>query len=85
MTLQVDISPEAQASLAAQAGVRGLALEQYAGRLLEEAATLRSTGAQKLTREGLRALTRELQRGSEKLPILPPEATERASFYEERR
>jgi hypothetical protein len=30
-------------------------------------------------------MTKELTRGSENLPILPPEATERASFYEDRR
>jgi len=38
----------------------------------------------RLTQEEFRAMTDELTRGSEKLPILPPEATERASFYEDR-
>jgi hypothetical protein len=84
MTIQVEISPEAEANLAAQAVVRGIALEQYASKLLEEAAKPYATGTGRLTREDLNAMREELTRGSENLPILPPEATERSSFYEDR-
>lgn len=84
MTIQVELSPEIEARLAAEAVARGLALEQYAGRLLAEAAMPLATGTGRLTREELRAMREELTRGSENLPILPPEATERASFYEDR-
>jgi hypothetical protein len=84
MTIQVEISSEAEANLAAQAVARGIALEKYVGKLLEDAATPYATGTGRLTREDLRAMREELTRGSEKLPILPPEATERASFYEDR-
>jgi hypothetical protein len=80
MTIQVELSPEVEARLAADATVRGMALEQYAGKLLAEAAPL-ATGSGRLTREELRAMREELTRGSDKLPVLPPEATERASFY----
>lgn len=34
MTIQVEISPEAEARLSADAAVRGMALEKYAGKLL---------------------------------------------------
>ena len=84
MTIQVELSPEVEARLAADAIVRGMALEQYAGKLLAEAAAPYAAGTGRLTREELRAMREELTRGSEKLPILPPEATERASFYEDR-
>ncbi len=84
MTIQVELSPEVEARLAADALVRGMELEQYAGKLLAEAATPYAAGTGRLTREELRAMREELTRGSEKLPILPPEATERASFYEDR-
>jgi hypothetical protein len=84
MTIQLELGPETEASLKAQAALRGIELEQYALKVLEEAAASRPNGAGKLTREGLRAMTRRLQLGSEKRPVLPPEATERASFYEGR-
>jgi hypothetical protein len=84
MTIQVELSSEVEARLAAAAVVRGMALEQYAGKLLAEAAASYAGGTGRLTQEEFRAMTDELTRGSEKLPILPPEATERASFYEDR-
>jgi hypothetical protein len=85
MTIHVELDPETEARLTAQAVRRGIAPEQYAGEFLRENLPHYSTGNGRLTREGLRAMTKRLQEGSEKLPILPPEATERASFYEERR
>jgi hypothetical protein len=84
MTILVEVSPEAEASLKAEAALRGMDLQKYAAKVLEDAAASRPNGAGKLTREGLRAMTRRLQLGSEKRPVLPPEATERASFYEDR-
>ena len=84
MTIQVELSPEVEARLAADAIVRGMALEQYAGKLLAEAAAPLASGTGRLNSEDLRAMREELTRDSEKMPILPPEATERASFYEDR-
>jgi hypothetical protein len=84
MTIQLELDPDMEAGLKAQAALQGIALEQYALKVLEKAAASRLTGAGKLTREGLRAMTTRLQLGSEKRPVLPPEATERASFYEDR-
>jgi hypothetical protein len=84
MTMLVELDPETEARLKAQAIRRGVAPEQYAGEFLRENLPPNTAGKGRLTREGLRAMTRELQEGSENWPILPPEATERASFYEDR-
>jgi hypothetical protein len=84
MTIQVEISPEAQAYLAAQAVVRGIALEQHASRLLEEAAKPYGTGKGILTPEEVDELSMRLSEGSEHLPVLPPEVNDRASYYEDR-
>jgi hypothetical protein len=84
MTIQVDLDPETEARLKAQAVLRGLAPEKYAGEFLRENLPHYAAGMGRLTREGLREMTKRIQEGSEKLPILPPEATERASFYEDR-
>lgn len=86
MTIVVELDMETEARLRAQADRRGVAPEQYAVEFLRDNlprnGTARSAG--KLTREGLRRMTKRLQIHSAKLPVLPPEATERASFYEDR-
>jgi hypothetical protein len=84
MRIQVEISPEAEASLAAQASARGIAPEQYAGKLLDEALTPHTVGTGILTPERFDQMLTVLTKGSENLPILPPEVNERASYYEDR-
>lgn len=84
MTIQVELDPETEARLKAQAVRHGVAPEQYAGKFLRDNLPNFATGTGRLTREDLRAMREELQEGSENRPILPPEATERASFYEDR-
>jgi hypothetical protein len=84
MTIQVELSPELEARLTADAVVRGMALEQYASRLLEEAAKPYATGKGILTPEEVDELSMRLSEGSEHLPILPPEVNDRASYYEDR-
>jgi hypothetical protein len=86
MTILLELDPETEARLKAQAERRGIAPEQYAGEFLRENLPLHGTAERtgKLTRESLHAMTKRLQKGSEKMPVLPPEATERASFYEDR-
>jgi hypothetical protein len=86
MTILIELDPETEARLTAQAGRRGIAPEQYAGEFLRDNLPLNGTANRtgKLTREGLHAMAKRLQKGSEKMPVLPPEATERASFYEDR-
>jgi hypothetical protein len=84
MTIQVELSPETEAQLAAEAVLRGIALEEYAGKLLQEAVRPYATGTGILTPESVQAMTKALTKGSEKLPILSLEANERASYYEDR-
>jgi hypothetical protein len=84
MTILVELDPETEARLKAQAVRRGIALEQHASRLLEEAATPRPTGTGKLTREGLRAMLKRIGEGAENRPKLPTSAFSRESFYEDR-
>jgi hypothetical protein len=84
MTIQVELSPEAEASLAAQADVQGIALQQHLSRILEDAAQTRPTSRSRLTPEEVDELSMRLSEGTEHLPILPPEVNDRASYYEER-
>jgi hypothetical protein len=85
MTILIELDPETEAKVAAEASRRGIAPERYVREFLRENVPHCYTGKGRLTREGLRAMTKRLQLGSEKLPILPPDATERSSFYEDRR
>jgi hypothetical protein len=83
MTILVEVSPEAEASLKAEAALRGLDLQKYAAKVLEDAAASRSSGASKLTREEFQAMLRELAEGSEALPKLPTSAFSRESIYQD--
>ena len=84
MTIQVEISPEAEAKLAAAAGARGIPVETYAGSLLQEALVPFATGTGILSPGDVDALSKKLSEGSERLPILTLEANERASYYGDR-
>lgn len=83
MTIEVEISPELEASLTAEATLRGMELKNYAGKLLEERRPRYATGTGILTVEDVRALSERISAGSESLPILPPEVNDRASYYED--
>jgi hypothetical protein len=85
MTILLELDPETEARLKAQAERRGIAPEQYAREFLRENLPIYGAGTGVLKPGDVQAMTKELTRGSENLPILPPEATERASFYEDRR
>lgn len=85
MTIQVELKPETQARLAAEAEAHGIPVEQYAGSLLDEALALStSSGSGKLTVDELQTMLREIAEGSEKLPHVPTSAFSRESFYEDR-
>jgi hypothetical protein len=81
MPILVELSPEKQARLTAEAMLRGIAPEQYAGKLLDDALTPVSTG--KLTREEFHTMLRELAEDSETLPKLPTSAFSRESIYQD--
>lgn len=84
MTIQVELSPETEARLAAAAQARGVAPEKYAGSLLQEVLASSAGGTGRLTIEKFHAMLSELAEGSERLPKIPTEAFTRESFYEDR-
>jgi hypothetical protein len=84
MTIQIELSPEKEFLLAEEAVLRGIAPEQYARKLLDEAISSRPAGRGKLTREGLHAMLKRIGEGAENRPKLPTSAFSRESFYEDR-
>lgn len=84
MTIQVELSFETQARLAAAAQAHGVAPEKYAGTLLYEMLASSPTGSGKLTVDELRHMLSEIAEGSNLLPHLPTSAFTRESFYEDR-
>jgi hypothetical protein len=84
MTIQLELRAEVMERLAAEARARGLALEQYAESLLQEALANRASSSGELSVEGLHGLLTALAEGAEKLPKLPTSAFTRESFYEGR-
>jgi plasmid stability protein len=83
MTLTIELDPETDARLKVQAVRLGISPEQCAREFLRNNLPL-ATGASVLKQQDLEELTRELTRGSENLPILPPEVNRRESYYEDR-
>lgn len=84
MAIQVELSPEMEARLAAAAQARGIAPEKYAGALLHEVLAPPSTGSGKLTVDEVHTMLKEIAEDSERLPHLPTSAFTRESFYEDR-
>jgi hypothetical protein len=84
MTIQVELNPEIEAQLVAEARVRGIPLEKVAERLLQEALASLSVPQGNLTLEGFHTMLNALSAGSEGLPNLPTESFTRESFYEDR-
>ncbi len=84
VTLQLEISPELTASLAAEASLLGMDLSGYAQKVLLERRPVVASRPRPLSVEEVRALSERLSAGSENLPILPPEVNNRESYYEDR-
>lgn len=84
MTIEVEVSPELEASLTAEAARQGMELKKYAGKLLAERRPLSATGTGILKPGDIEEMTKVMTAGSERLPILPPEVNDRASYYEDR-
>ena len=84
MTLQLELKPETEARLAAEAAQRGMAREAYASKLLDSMLMSPRTGTERLTVEEFHKMLAEISSGTENLPSLPTSAFSRESFYEDR-
>ena len=83
MTIQVELSPEAEARLAMIAAQRGVAIQEYAGKLLDSVLASGTAAQNTLTVDEFHAMLSELRSGSEILPQLPTSAFSRESIYED--
>ncbi len=82
MAITVNLPPEVEASLAAQARALGLQLNSYVQTLLVQQAGM-GRAEQALNLERFEAELDALAQGSDKLPYLPPAALTRESFYQD--
>ena len=79
MTITIKLSPETEASLAAMAAARGLALPDYLQRLLEE--QVHATEAALLSPAERAQIWRESVKGLPRTPPLSDEAISREQLY----
>jgi len=84
MTIHVDLNPEIEARLLAEAHAQGIPPEKVAEGLLKEAMASRSLPQGNLTREEFHEMLEALAADSQKLPNLSTESFARESFYEDR-
>jgi hypothetical protein len=82
MTLVLEIPPELESALAAQAQAQGLLLQQYIERLLRD--QVPQQGSRRLSPAELAAAWRESVEGLPQTPPLSDEAISRESIYGER-
>jgi hypothetical protein len=81
MTIQVELNPEIEAQLVAEARAQGVPLAKVAERLLQEALASRSLLEGALSVDEFHAMLKSLASGSEQLPNLPTQTFTRESFY----
>ena len=80
MTITLELLPNVEANLTAQAQAQGLQLGDYIQQLLEQAAG--KSSEKTISLEEIEARLDALARGSENLPYLSPEATTRQGLYQ---
>jgi len=83
MTIRVELNPEMERQLAAEALARGIALELYAQRLLQEAMASRGKGHARATQEEFRAFLDALASKAPNVPQLRTETFSREMIYGE--
>jgi len=84
VTIRVELNPDTEARLIAQARSEGVPLEKLAERILGEALNGSSLPNGVLTVEDFHQMLSGIAEGSEALPNLPTESFSRESFYEDR-
>jgi PAS domain-containing protein len=83
MTIRVELDPEMERQLAAEALARGIALEVYAQRLLQEAMVSRSRGRARASLEEFRVFLDALASKAPNVPQLRSETFSREMIYGE--
>jgi hypothetical protein len=83
MTIRVELNSEMERQLAAEALARGIALEVYAQRLLQEAIVSRSKGRPRASQEEFRAFLDALASKAPNVPQLQSETFSREMIYGE--
>lgn len=81
--IHIELRPEIEAWLVAEAQARGVGIEAYVTSLLEQAATTATYRPRRRTREEMVAFYDTLAAHSDKIPQLPDEAFTRESFYQD--
>lgn len=84
MTITIELNPEIEARLTAEASQRGMTAEALALKLVAQSLMQATPGTGRLTVQSLKELTELLTEGSESLPVLPPEVNNRENYYEDR-
>jgi hypothetical protein len=82
MTITIEIKPEVQAELAAQAAARGMDMPAYAAVILEQAAQPTPLEPKTRSLEEFEKTLDRIAQFSHKIPILPDEAFSRENLYQ---
>lgn len=81
MAITLELPPEVEARLVAEAKAHGLRLDAYVQSLLKQQVAVKRPD--QLSLQEFDAELEALTQGSEKLPYLPPEALTRESYYQD--
>ncbi|HEX9200515.1 MAG TPA: hypothetical protein VF865_13205 [Acidobacteriaceae bacterium] len=83
MTIHVELNPEMEAQMAAEAQALGIALERYAQRLLQEAMAFKPRHRSRASQEEFRAFLDALASKTPNVPQLRSETFSREMIYRE--
>jgi hypothetical protein len=81
MTITLQLSPQIEESVVSRARENGMSVDAYIQSVIESAAVRQEMLA--MSPEDFEAALDELSAGSERLPVLPPEACSREGIYKD--
>jgi len=81
--IHIELRPEIEARLAAEAQDRGVDVGAYVESLLEQVISTRIVPPRRRTREEMRSFFEAMASNSDRIPQLPDEAFTRESFYQD--
>jgi hypothetical protein len=82
--MKIELKPEIEAQLVAEAQAKGIAPPVYAASVIERAFSASGTQRRPRNADEIRAWLDSLTQFSDKIPQLPDEAFTRESFYQDR-